>query len=255
MKTIFHCDTLHVFAKSKLRTFFTLLLVTLFLSFAESKGQSPVNPFSKQTIADTSVINNDSLSVEEKLVALALNSPQYRASENQNKINEYQLKAAKNQWVNLLTLSANFNDQNFFAQNQANNVVFPRYFFGLNVPLGTILSRTTVKSAKQQVEISKYNQEQLARNIRAEILSKYQRYKNYAELILIQNQITDDEEAAYLQSKEKFRNGLITIDVFNVAQKLYNLELSNKLNLKLEQDLIKIDIERMIGTSLDSVIK
>ncbi len=232
-----------------------LLLVCASFFVSETKAQNPESVLRKQvSLADSAILKNDSLSIEEKLVLLALNSPVYKASENQSKINEYQLKAAKNQWVNLLTLSANLNDQNFLTQSQTNYAVYPKYFFGVTIPLGTILSRTTVKSAKQQVEISQYNREQLARNIRAEILSKYQKYKNYAELLAIQNEILDNEETAYLQAKEKFRNGVISIDVFNIAQKLYNLELSKKLNLQLDQDLIKIDIESMIGVNLNSVL-
>lgn len=207
-----------------------------------------------QTTKVTASSTNDTISIEEKLVQLALSGPFLKASESQNKINEYQLKAAKNQWVNLITLSTNFNDQNFFLQNRTNGVIFPRYFFGFNLPLGTLFARTTVKSTREQINITKSNQEITSRNIRAEILSKYQRYKNYTELIAIQNQILDDEETAFLQTKEKFRNGAITIEVFNTAQRAYNNELTKKLNLQMEQQLIRIEIERMIGVSLDSVL-
>lgn len=206
-----------------------------------------------QTAASV-VASNDTISIEEKLVQLALSGPMLKASESQNKINEFQLKAAKNQWVNLITLSTNFNDQNFFTQNRANGVIFPRYFFGFNLPLGTLFARTTVKSTREQINITKSNQEIMARTIRAEILSKYERYKNYRDLIAIQNQILDDEEIAFLQAKEKFRNGSITIEIFNTAQRAYNNELAKKLNLQMEQQLIRIDIERMIGLSLDSVL-
>ncbi len=237
---------------------FLLLVSLVVVTCTSSKAQSNES-FLHPTIssADSAIIHNDSLSIEDKLVALAINGPLFKSSESQNKINEYLLKAAKNQWINLLTLSANLNDQNTFIQNPnvANNVVFPRYFFGVNIPLGTILSRTSVKSAREQVKISKNNQEQLARSIKAEILSKYQRYQNLAELIKLQTDILDNEETAFLQAKDKFRNDQITIDVYNVAQKLYNLELSKKLSLQLEQDLIKLDIERMIGVSLDNIVK
>lgn len=222
-----------------------VLLILINLSFVTfSTAQS--------TTAATN--SKDTLSIEEKLVQLALSGPMLKASESQNKINEFQLKAAKNQWVNLITLSTNFNDQNFFTQNRTNGVIFPRYFFGFNLPLGTLFARTTVKSTREQINITKSNQEIMARTIRAEILSKYERYKNYRDLIAIQNQILDDEETAFLQAKEKFRNGGITIEVFNTAQRAYNNELSKKLNLQMEQQLIRIDIERMIGVSLDSVL-
>jgi outer membrane protein TolC len=238
------------FKKQRIR----LLVICILVSFCYNSN-AQLQPAA--VIADSTIngVDTSGLTIEEKLVALALNGPLLKASDNQNKINEYQLKAAKNTWVNLLTLSANFNDQNVFTQsNQPANVVFPRYFFGLNIPLGTLLSRTTVKSAREQVEISKNNQTQLQRNTKADILSKYRQYKNLEDLIKIQIQTLDDEETAYVQAQEKFRNGLIPIELYNAAQKNYNNELAKKINLQMDQDLLKIEIERIIGATLENVI-
>ncbi len=247
--SITHCKFLH-FKKPGRHIFALGILFNL--SFNLNAQVKPA-----AIIADSTIngVDTSGLTIEEKLIALALNGPILKASANQNKINEYQLRAAKNTWVNLLTLSANFNDQNVFAQNnQPANVVFPRYFFGLNIPLGTLLSRTTVKSAREQIEISKNNQTQLQRNTRADILSKYRQFKNLADLITIQIQTMDDEETAYVQAKEKFRNGLIPIEIHNAAQKNYNNELTKKITMQMDQDLLKIEIERIIGTSLENVI-
>ena len=211
--------------------------------------QSGADSLGKLSFADSSTI------IEEKLVELALNGPFYKGAEHQNKINEYQLKGAKNSWLNLLTISTNYNDQSFASDNQTAAYIYPKYFFGVTIPLGTLFSRTEIKAAREGIEISKNNQEQLARNIRAEVISKYRQYKNYFALISLQSQAVDDEETAFLQVKEKFRNGAITIELHNIAQKKYNDELTKKLNLQLQQDMIKIDIERLIGTSLENVLK
>ncbi len=203
--------------------------------------------------ADTSIVLVDS--VEEKLVALALNSPAVKISESQSKINEYQLRATRNTWVNFFTINANYNNMVATQGNQNGSVFFPGLTMGFTIPLGTILSTAPrVKAAKQQLAISNFTQEQVARNIRAEVIGKYRQYLNYAQVIAIQNQTVDDEETAYLQAKEQFRNGKIQIEEYNTAQKLYNLELTRKLNLQLEQDLVKLDIERMIGVGLDTII-
>jgi outer membrane protein TolC len=199
-------------------------------------------------------VDTTGLTIEEKLVALSLNGPAAKSLVNQSKINEYQLRAAKNNWVNLLTISANFNEQNLLSQNQAATVVFPRYFFGVNIPLGTLLSKTTVKAAKEQIAISKNNQQQFERDVRADVLSKYREYQNTLELIVIQSQTLDDEETAYFQAKEKFRNGIITIEEYNIAQKKYNIELTAKFNLQMQRDLQELEVERIIGTTLENVL-
>ncbi len=105
--------------------------------------------------------------IEQKLVDLALNGPLMDASLHQSKINEYQLKAAKNTWINILSLSANYNDQSFKKQAGPNTYIYPKYFFGLTIPLGTILSQTQIKLAREQISFSFDNQEELKRNIKS----------------------------------------------------------------------------------------
>ncbi|MHA4843897.1 TolC family protein [Flavitalea antarctica] len=193
--------------------------------------------------------------VEEKLVQLAIDGPVYSGSNHQNKINELQLKRAKNAWANLLTFSINYNDLSFAKNNSSATYVYPKYFFGLTIPFGTLFSRTEVKSAREQIGISKDNQEQLARNIRADVLGKYKQYKNFTQLIVLQSQIVDDEETAFLQAKEKYKNGNITIEMHNNAQKTYSNELAKKLSLQLQQDIVKLELEKVIGVSLESVMQ
>jgi outer membrane protein TolC len=195
-----------------------------------------------------------SSNVEEKLVELALKGPLFQGSVHQNKLNEYQLEGAKKAWLNLLTISTNYNDQTF-TKNVVSNIAYPKYFFGLTIPLGTLLSRTEIKTAREGVELSKINQEQLKRDIRAEVITKYKQYKVQGELIAFQNELMNDVAAAVIQSEESFRKGTITIEQFNTAQRSNNDEKARLINMKLEQDLIKVEIERMIGVSLESVIK
>ncbi len=195
--------------------------------------------------------------IERKLVDLALKGPQYQLSEHQIRISEYQVLTARRSWLNLLVLSANYNDQTFAKRNTAQNAyVYPKFFFGLNIPLGVIFSKgAEVKFARENVEMTRLNQEQTARLIKAEVLSKYKQYKNYGTLIAMQRQVNNDEQDAFLQTERKFREGSISMEVFSVASKSHVAEIANELNLQLQQDLIRIDIEKLIGVSLDSVIK
>lgn len=210
---------------------------------------------SQQGMTQTTTAKPDSsMSIEDTLVMLALNSPTYKSSANQNKINEYQLKAAKNNWLNLLSLSGSFNNRNGFVQQPNNAALTPFYFVGINLPIGVLLSRTSVKAAREQIQISKNTQEQLSRNIEADILTKFRRFRNYGELLVLQRQTLDDEETAFLQAKEKFRTGQIPIELYNTAQKTYTAEVTKKLELEMQMDLLRIEIERIIGTELEPIL-
>jgi Outer membrane efflux protein len=194
--------------------------------------------------------------IEAKLVKLALEGPLFQGTKNQNRINELQLRTAKSQWQNLLTLSLNYNDQTFAKPGSlgTNTYVYPKYFFGFNIPLGTLFSRTQVKAAREQIEISKATQAQLARTIRADVVTKYRQYKTKNELLKLQSQLVDDEQAVFLQVQKSFQKGTVTIEVYSIEQKRYNDDLAARINLQLDRDVIQLSIEEMIGTNLESVI-
>ena len=195
--------------------------------------------------------------VEEKLVRLAMEGPLFTGSKNQNRINELQLKTARNQWQNLLTLSLNYNDQTFAKPGSLgqNTYVYPKYFVGFVIPLGTLFSRTQVKAAREQVEMGKATQEQLARQIRADVVTLYRQYKTKNALLQLQSQLVDDEQVLFQQVQTNFRNGKVTIEIYSLEQKKFNDDQAQKLNLQMDRDVIQLQLEEKIGTSLENVIK
>lgn len=203
-------------------------------------------------------LNADSL-IQERLVQLALNGPSYSVTGHQITLAEYNLQRAKRTWLNLLSISAQFNDQDFKAQQTLPGqvaYVYPKYYFGVTVPIGLFFTMgPDIKKERENVAIAHDDQELLARTIRAEVLAKFAQYRNYGNLLTIQNDVVDDEEAMRRQVEKNFQLGSISIDQYNAANKLYGDDLTKKLNLELQQDLIKIDLERMIGVNLESVLR
>src|ERR1700722_16768655 len=142
----------------------------------------------------TSSLNPDSL-IQERLVQLALNGPVFSVSGHQIKFAEYNLTNAKRSWLNLLSLSVQLNDQDF--KNQQNvpgqvAYVYPKYYFGVTIPVGLFFTMgPDIKKQHENVAIARDNQEQLARTIRADVLSKYAQYKSYGNLLTIQTNVVD----------------------------------------------------------------
>ena len=87
------------------------------------------------------------------------------------------------------------------------------------------------------------------------MLSNYKQYKANEKLLLMQNRAVDDEQAAFLSAEQKFRNGTVTLEEYNEASKKYNDEVVKAINLQLQQDLIKVELERLIGRRLEDVLK
>lgn len=214
----------------------------LFLVFIAGSVQAQVTA----SLPDTAI--------ERKLVELALNGPEMKETQHQNLIDQYQLRNAKNQWMNLLTLSFNYNDLMFRNVQPVAGYQYPKFFFGLNIPLGTLLSRTQVKSAREQVQIGQLRQEELRRQLKMEVLTKYRQYKAQSELIALETGQMNDLEAALTEARDKFRKNLISFDTYNTIQDARNAEQAKIINLKLQQAVLELDIERIIGTDLENVV-
>lgn len=195
--------------------------------------------------------------IEIRLVNLALQGPQYEALGHRVTISQAQESMARRAWFNLLTFSLNYNDQTFAKNtNLPGTYVYPKYYFGIIIPVGMFFSMgPQIHAASENVKVARNNQEDLARTLRTDVLSKWKTYKNYEALILLQNTIVVDEQAALNQIEKKFRDGTVSIDQYNLANKAFSDEKSKLLNLQLSQDLERLEIEKIIGTSLDSVTK
>lgn len=195
--------------------------------------------------------------VERRLVSLALSGPTFDASAHQNRINELELKRAKSAWLNLLTISTSYYDQSANKQTAGNTAyVYPKYYFSLSIPLGIIFSQgNQVKMARESLALSKNKQEDLARSLKVDVLSKYKQYRVYTSLIDMQSEMINDVVVGATQVEDKFKKDQVTVDVFIAAQKSRNEEIAKLLNLRLQQDLIKLDIEKIIGMPLDHVLR
>ena len=232
------------------------LLLLSFLAFSTISTEAQIKP-ANRSIADTIKKPTDSIHIiEAKLVELALKGPMYEGTKHQNKMNELQLKKVKNSWLNLLTLSGNYNDQTFKQQTGPTTVVYPKFFYGISIPLGIIFSSgTEVKSAKEAIAYSQTNQEQIGRNIKADILTKYRQYRAYNEMINLEKGMIYDVKVTKEQSVERFGKNQITIETYNTALKNYSEEQNKLISLVMQQDLIKIDIEKAIGIPLEEAIR
>jgi outer membrane protein TolC len=223
---------------------FTLLLLFTLL-FTSVRSQS----------INTSFISPDTSSViEERLVQLALQGPEVQRTAHQTKIDDYELRSAQNAWMNLLAFNVNYNEYSL-AKGPTTAYVYPRYNLGITIPLGTVFSRTAVKSAKENIEIGKNNMELIKRDLRERVLTAYKEYSAYGQLILIQSELVNDVKTQLTQIEEKFRNGTISLDVFNNAQRNNNNETAALVNLKLQQELKKLELEKLIGVKLETVLK
>ncbi|HLZ85836.1 MAG TPA: TolC family protein [Puia sp.] len=235
-----------------------LMLLTAFATQAQTESEPPRSPYtpplSKRPIRSLPIKDTG---VEEKLVILALQNVAYDAAIRTVTLAHYKVKQEKNSWFDLLQLNSQFNDQSFKHQSTVGNVayVYPKYFYGVSIPIGTILSKGgQVKAAKEGVKIAEDNQIEAALKLRTDVLSKYKGWRVSNSLVLLERQVADDIHAAFLQVEKRFNDGTVSIEAYSEASRNYSAEMTKLLNYQLQADLQKLEIEQIIGVRLESVI-
>jgi outer membrane protein TolC len=245
--------------KVRIALAFLLIAALSIDSRAQQPKTPPKKPDTHPVAGSPKPLPSDSV-VEERLVTLALQGPQYDVTMHQIKIGEYAVKTAKKSWFNLLAVSFNFNQFNVpglaTQQQQQYAYVYPKYFFGLTIPVGTIISKSTeIKAAREALKITRDTQEILARSIRADILTKWHQYQSTKALLDIETSVSVEFQTAATLAESQYKQGTTTLQLYSEAIRSNSIESAKLVTLQLQRDMYRIQIEQVIGVSLDSVIQ
>jgi outer membrane protein TolC len=233
---------------------YALLAITLAaLAQVATAQQAPASTYA--TAQDTTKV----MDVRERLVQLALQNPNYEVADRKIDIARYQLKKSKGSWLNSLSAAGNLNEFTINppatgAGAQAN--LFPRYNVGVSIPFDMFSSHSNdVKISRENLAIAQAEKNQRFREIKADVLTKYEDYLMHKQKLEFQSQITQDAQSVYLQAEKDFGEGIIKQEDYNKAYKAYTDELSKKAEMQRNLNVIKIDLEKIIGVSIDEVLQ
>lgn len=192
--------------------------------------------------------------VKEKLVKLALkNSPELTAADAQIEVANIARKKAKSTLLSTLNLGGNANE--FVINNSPAANFFPKYNIGLTVPLD-LFSRAKAEkqTAIQLIEINTAQRSITERGIRTKILLLYENYKEKKEIVELQKIAMEEDIAAYDKAQQDYAANLITLDQLNKVYKASVTEKSILASKQKDYNIAVIELEQMIGTSLESVL-
>lgn len=225
------------------KLFFFLMLL---IPFATKAQESKLGP-------ETSIVSSSKIG--EKLVALALSNPDNNIIKLQTGIAENQLSRAKGDWLNTIGISGNLNQFSIDPAYKNYSLYFPKYNFGISLPLGIFVSQpNNVKIARKNVQIAQETEKSKQQAIKEQVLSLYQDYLMYTQLLVIQTQAAENEYTFYKQAEQKFKNGEIQMADYTSAAKNYNAELTQKIKVQHDLNVTQLQLEQFIGTSLDGVL-
>lgn len=226
---------------------FIVILVSISVSY---------NGFSQRVDYNKIVLPPDATTDDfgEKLVQLAWqNNPDNEFVKNEKKIAQVNLKQANWTWLNQITATGNLNELSI-NQNPESNILFPRYNFGVSIPLGIFVQNPTEsKIAKLNIEQADLTIKKQKLIIRNEVLKAYQNYLLAERIFKLRSDVTEDEYANFLSVEEKFETGEATLEEYKEATKLYNTELEKRITAENKVEISRLELEMLIGVPLNEV--
>ncbi len=235
------------------------IMICSIASYGQSKPAdkkpSPVFTAIRQPAAVTDI--------REKLVQLAMQNPTYEVVDRKVAIADYQVKKAKGSWLSTIAVQGNLNEFAFKgASTGPNGVVtnpstfYPKYNIGASVPFDLFSSKKNdVKIAKENLSIAQAEKNQRFREIKAEVLTKYEDYLLCQERLDFQSQVTQDARTAYLAAEKDFQEGAIKQDEYNKSYRGYTDEKLRQFEYQRNYNVIKLELEKMIGVSMNDLQK
>lgn len=227
-----------------------LILTTVTVQAQQPTGR---NVSTYHANLDTSRITD----IRERLVQLALQNPEFEIADRNVNVSTYQLRRAKGSWLNVLAATANINqytiEKGTAPSDQA--TFYPKYNLSLNLPLDFFIQRANeVKVARENQYIATAQKNQRYREIRKQVLSKYEDYLMHKEKLELQTRMTQSEYTEYKLAEKDFSDGLITPEVFKKAENAYYQQQMLKLDYQRNFSVARLELEQMIGVSIDDVL-
>jgi outer membrane protein TolC len=196
-------------------------------------------------------------------VQLALQNPEYEIVDHASQAASYQIKIAKSAPLGLFAAQGNLNEYTIkeaFGGSSSvpgyQPIYYPRYNFGVAIPFDIIgRTKNTIKVAKENFYMTEAAKNQKFREIKADILSKYENYLLAKQLVEFQSKLTQGEYSSLKRAESDFSENLIKLDDVEKAQKSYITEQVRNLTLQRDLNLTKIEIEKVIGVKIEDVEK
>ncbi|HVI48680.1 MAG TPA: TolC family protein [Chitinophaga sp.] len=232
----------------------------LFLLVASMSAVAQVNS------ADTSIILRlpaDPPTVKrlkERLVELAMNNPTVKIQDVKKQISKYEENRAKAAWLNMITAAGNLNEftiKGSSGNGTNNNTLYPRYNFGIMVPIGNLISiPNETKIARANGKIADIQKEGESLTIKSAVLRAYEDYAMNKQLYELELPLLEDAYNHYKQTEQQFSTGNkdVAVEGLNNAYRIYNGEMVRKVTLQRDLAQSKIALEAIIGTTLEEVL-
>ncbi len=206
-----------------------------------------------QISKDNLLLNQDSL-LKEKLVQLAMQNPEINIATANINIAEYDLRKSKSAWLGALSATGNANE--FVITNKNEASFFPKYNFGVSIPFDIFSKARNAKKVAEQNLVIGYNMKKSKEQmIRAEVLTRFENYREKKELMRLQKIYMDANYQDYLAAQTSVANGSMKLDEMNRIYQAYVNEQSKLVTKERDYNVSVIQLEEIIGVPLSVAMR
>jgi outer membrane protein TolC len=222
----------------------------------------------REIVEDDTTFFKD-LRAEDKLVLVAwINSPEAKRLTLLHEATDRRISLARWNWLQNIVAQGNLNEitlnrtldelrgqTNSDPTNPLNNLLFPRYNFGVQLPLDIFnRQRNTVQLARNEQAVAAENLNIYKRELRVQVLTLYQNYLAQRRLLQAQNEAVIDAETQLQGITDQFRKGEREVADLNEAK--VNLNNAKLRVITAERDLqvARIELEGLLGVGLERVL-
>ncbi len=225
------------------------VLALLIVSAVAVRSQSLID-----SIGDPSFILRDTIS--ERLAEFAVSRNQSLVSQPRIKELEYEIKKTRAAWLNNFAASGNLNENNMQPQREGQNIYFPRYNFGVTIPIGSLFTKAyDTKIAKLRHEQEVYNHNSDIEMLKTAVKVRYQNYLSNRYLVALHEAVIQDEKVLLSVVESKFDVNEVTLDAYTVASRRYNDALAKKVDLLKNVNTSKLELESLLGVTLEEAMQ
>ena len=192
--------------------------------------------------------------IREKLVQLALQNPEFEIADRNVAIAHYQLKSAKGEWLGFITPGINLNPITILPRSD-DQLFFPLWNVSIGMPLNFYSQRKNgVKVAREKIFIAEAEKNERYRRIRMQVLSAFEDFRMYRDMLDIQNVVMLDEKLEYMQAEKDFEETQIDAATFKKSKLIYAEAQMKQREMQRNLETAKILLEQLVGVNIDEVV-
>ncbi|WP_126970157.1 TolC family protein [Gynurincola endophyticus] len=242
-----------------------IVLILALFSFVTVKAQDPTGRTQQEGVnALDSITKEDA---KKLLVAMALKNPNYEISLAKIRSAKWDVAKAKGAWLGMFEATGNLNEYTLKGSGTGavdpvtglatnNSLFFPRYNFSLRIPLDMFTGKANdVKIKKEALTIAEREKEVKEREIKKEILIRFEDLLMHKEKLEIQARILQVELSDYTFAENEFKLERISSEEFKQAESGYFELRMRYAELNRNYNVAKIELEELVGSELDNILR